>query len=26
MALVAGVVHALSIGDPWTGQPHWWLQ
>ena len=26
MALVAGAAQALSIADPWTGQPHWWLQ
>ncbi|WP_028601625.1 apolipoprotein N-acyltransferase [Ottowia thiooxydans] len=26
MALAAGCAQAFSIGDPWTGQPHWWLQ
>ena len=26
MALLAGVAQAVSIADPWTGQPHWWLQ
>ena len=26
MALVAGAAQALSIADPWSGQPHWWLQ
>ncbi len=25
-ALLAGVAQALSIADPWSGQPHWWLQ
>ncbi|MFT4195456.1 MAG: hypothetical protein QM614_12500, partial [Ottowia sp.] len=25
-ALPAGLAQALSIADPWTGQPHWWLQ
>ncbi len=26
IALLAGLAQALSIADPWTGQPHWWLQ
>ena len=26
LAPLAGVAQALSIADPWTGQPHWWLQ
>ena len=26
VALLAGAAQALSIADPWTGQPHWWLQ
>ena len=26
VSLLAGVAQALSIADPWTGQPHWWLQ
>lgn len=26
MALVAGLAQALSLADPWTGRPHWWLQ
>lgn len=26
MALVAGLAQALSIADPWSGQPRWWLQ
>ncbi|MET4579006.1 apolipoprotein N-acyltransferase [Ottowia thiooxydans] len=26
MALVAGYLQACAISDPWTGQPHWWLQ
>ena len=25
-ALLAGVAQALSIADPWSGQPHAWLQ
>ncbi|MBK6615066.1 apolipoprotein N-acyltransferase [Ottowia sp.] len=25
-ALAAGVAQALAIADPWTGQPHGWLQ
>ncbi|WP_423459708.1 apolipoprotein N-acyltransferase [Ottowia sp. VDI28] len=26
MALVAGFAQALSVADPWGGQPRWWLQ
>jgi len=26
VSLLAGAAQALSIADPWTGQPHWWLQ
>ena len=25
-AATAGLAHALSIADPWMGQPRWWLQ
>ncbi|HNL42530.1 MAG TPA: hypothetical protein PKM77_09770, partial [Ottowia sp.] len=25
-ALLAGVLQALSIADPWQGAPRWWLQ
>ncbi|MBC5763366.1 apolipoprotein N-acyltransferase [Ramlibacter albus] len=25
-ALVAGLLHAISIADWWAGQPRWWLQ
>jgi apolipoprotein N-acyltransferase len=25
-SLLAGVAQALAIADPWSGQPHWWLQ
>ena len=26
VSLLAGGAQALSIADPWSGQPHWWLQ
>ena len=26
LALLAGAAQALSMADPWTGQPHGWLQ
>jgi len=26
LAAGAGVLHALAVADPWTGQPHGWLQ
>jgi apolipoprotein N-acyltransferase len=26
VSLLAGGAQALSIADPWFGQPHWWLQ
>ena len=26
VSLLAGMAQALAIADPWTGQPHWWLQ
>lgn len=26
MAVLAGLLQALSIADPWQGQPRWWLQ
>ncbi len=25
-AVVAGLLHAAAIADPWQGQPRWWLQ
>ncbi|MES2973945.1 MAG: apolipoprotein N-acyltransferase [Pseudomonadota bacterium] len=26
IALLAGLAHALSIAEPWSGRPLWWLQ
>lgn len=26
LAAAAGLLQALAVADPWTGQPHWWLQ